>query len=68
MGKEVLLRQDSEERFRNLAARVEGIREEERTGIARELHDELGQSLTAIKFEVLRFPGVQSEQMHSKAL
>lgn len=38
--------------LRALAARVEGVREQERTAIARELHDALGQSLTAIKIDL----------------
>jgi two-component system sensor histidine kinase UhpB len=42
----------SQEQLRALAARLQRIREEERTGIARELHDELGQALTAIKMDL----------------
>ncbi len=38
--------------LRNLQAHVEAVREAERTGIAREIHDELGQVLTAIKMDV----------------
>ncbi len=38
--------------LRALAARLESIREEERTRIARELHDELGQTLTGLKLDL----------------
>ena len=44
--------QDSYAQLRALAARLQTIREEERTDIARELHDELGQALTALKMDV----------------
>ena len=37
--------------IRLLNAHLETIREEERTGIAREIHDELGQQLTALKID-----------------
>ena len=35
-----------------LSERTEAIREDERTSIARELHDELGQSLTALRLDI----------------
>ena len=44
--------QASYERVRALAANLELVREEERTQIARELHDQLGQALTAMKFDL----------------
>jgi len=45
------LRRQQEE-LRELSARVLEAREEEKTSIARELHDELGQLLTALKMDV----------------
>jgi PAS domain S-box-containing protein len=45
---------ESEAQLRRLAARFESAQERERTSVARELHDELGQSLTALKLEMAR--------------
>ena len=42
----------SHEQLRNLAARLQSVREEERTNIAREIHDELGQALTGLKMDL----------------
>ena len=42
----------SEGRLRGLTARLESSREEERTRIAREIHDELGQLLTGLKMDL----------------
>ena len=42
----------SREQLRNLAAHLQSAREEERKLIAREIHDELGQTLTALKMDV----------------
>lgn len=42
----------SRERLRALAAHLQSVREEERTKIARELHDDLGQVLTALKMDI----------------
>ena len=38
--------------LRALAARLQGVREEERASIAREIHDELGQACTAIRIDL----------------
>ena len=42
----------SREQLRSLAAHLQSVREEERTRIAREIHDELGQMLTGFKMDV----------------
>ena len=43
---------DLNEQFRNLSAHLQTIREEERTDIAREVHDELGQQMTSLKLDI----------------
>ena len=42
----------SRERLRNLSAHLQSMLEEERTRISREIHDELGQGLTALKLDL----------------
>lgn len=42
----------SREQLRSLSAHLESIREEERRNIAREIHDELGQIMTALKIDL----------------
>jgi PAS domain S-box-containing protein len=46
------LLQKSYEDIRRLAANLQTIREDERTTIAREIHDELGQQLTGLKMDM----------------
>src|SRR6266436_3815995 len=43
---------ESHERLRALSFHLQSVREEERTRIAREVHDELGQALTSCKLDV----------------
>ena len=43
---------NSREYLRNLSMHLQSVREEERTRIAREIHDELGQALTALKIDL----------------
>jgi PAS domain S-box-containing protein len=58
--------QHSFEQLRALTARLQGIREDERKSVAREIHDELGQALTAIKIDlaslVRELPAAQEQQ------
>ena len=49
-AKELL--QKSYEDIRQLASNLQSIREDERTNIAREIHDELGQQLTGLKMDL----------------
>jgi PAS domain S-box-containing protein len=42
----------SREQLRALACRLQSVREEERTDISREIHDELGQALTGLKLDI----------------
>lgn len=59
----------SGEQLRSLAARLLSVREEERTRISREVHDELGQALTAVKLDLAwlasRLPRTDN-QMHER--
>ena len=41
-----------DDQLRALAGRIEAAREDERTAIARDIHDQLGQALTALKLDV----------------
>ena len=42
----------TKEQLRNLSRRLQSAREEEKSHIAREIHDELGQTLTALKLDL----------------
>ena len=43
---------ESGDRLRDLSARLESLREDERTRLSREVHDELGQKLTGLKMDL----------------
>lgn len=48
--------QNSRQELRALAARLHAVREEERTVLAREIHDELSGTLTALKMNLFLLP------------
>jgi signal transduction histidine kinase len=45
---------NSKEKFRKLSHQIQAIREEEKSRIAREVHDQLGQALTALKIDTVQ--------------
>ena len=57
----------SQQELRELSARVLEAREEEKTRIARELHDELGQLLTALKMDLSWMRARLPDPLHEKA-
>ena len=50
-------RKAGEKQLRKLTAHIQTAREEEKTRIAREIHDDLGGTLTALKMETYRLAG-----------
>ncbi len=52
----------SREQLRNLAAHLQSAREAERTHLAREIHDELGQYLTGLKMDVASLEEIIKQQ------
>ncbi len=64
---EDLLRTTSE-KYADLAARMETVREDERTRLAREIHDDLGQAMTILKIDLslLKRSLVQSKTLRRK--
>jgi signal transduction histidine kinase len=64
--------QRSHDQLRALTGRLQSVREEERTNIAREVHDELGQSLTGLKLDLSwlasRLHGARGLQRKLKAM
>jgi signal transduction histidine kinase len=48
----VLERRILQDQHRALAARIEAAREDERSAIARDIHDQLGQAMTALKLDL----------------
>jgi PAS domain S-box-containing protein len=61
-------RKAGEEQLRKLTAHIQTVREEEKTRIAREIHDDLGGTLTALKMEMYQLTGKLSEVDQAKPL
>jgi PAS domain S-box-containing protein len=54
------------DQLRELTAHIEAVREDERTSVAREIHDVLGQALTALKMDIAwlgRHAGAEAQWM-----
>jgi PAS domain S-box-containing protein len=58
---------DSREKLRKLSAHLQSARESERAAVAREIHDELGATLTAVKMDLHWFARTLAEQAPPRA-
>ncbi len=61
---------ESKDRLRALSAHLQSVREEERSNISREIHDDLGQLLTGLKMDlswILRHPNPNQSELKEKA-
>ena len=63
LSEQLKLRAQAEDSLRSLSTRLLSIQEDERRAIARELHDQTGQSLTVLKLMVGRADRMASEEM-----
>lgn len=54
--------------LRDLAAHLQTVREEERMNIARDIHDDLGQQLTAIKIALFRLSDLLSDSENASGI
>ncbi|SVA99818.1 uncharacterized protein METZ01_LOCUS152672, partial [marine metagenome] len=61
------LRQYQEE-LRNLSSHIQNVQEEERSHIAREIHDELGQNLTSISMDIDYLKSIDGKDTDSDIL
>ncbi|MES2397734.1 MAG: PAS domain-containing protein [Bacteroidota bacterium] len=52
------------EQLRSLSGHLQNIREEERTHIARDIHDDLGQQLTGLKFALTALKNKNEKELH----
>ncbi|MET0321586.1 MAG: PAS domain S-box protein [Duganella sp.] len=61
---------ESRDQLRKLAAHLESVKEEERKRIARDIHDELGQNLLALRIDISMLAaraGVHHPRLHQRA-
>ncbi|MDE2118210.1 MAG: response regulator [Betaproteobacteria bacterium] len=61
-------RKQMEHQLRDLAAHLQTVREEEKAGIAREIHDDLGSTLTALKMGTHQLKAELSQDKNAKPL
>lgn len=65
---DITRRKLAEESQRAMARRIVAVQEEERRNIARELHDEIGQVLTAVRLDLQRLSAGNDPARHQESL